>query len=353
MSISKRRRKNKKVEDFEQDEPLPPIESNDQSTLVNTNPIPYVEKLHPVYENVEAPRRKKRQSEADFGENYEDNENTKEEETRLITFSKKTIPPDLKKYWYQRYRYFSLFDEGIVMDREGWYSVTPEKIAAHIAERCRCDVIIDAFCGVGGNAIQFAFTCERVIAIDIDEVRLSCARHNARIYGVEDRIEFILGDYMKLAPNLKADVVFLSPPWGGPGYRDCEVFDLKTMIPMDGIHLFELSQKITPHIAYFAPRNACIQQLADLAGPGNTCEVEKNYMSGALKAITAYYGDLQNIPDENTGGDQGNEGYFETQGLQVDWEESRNTEEESYEYEDGGWELESETYKRGKKRKRK
>ena len=39
--------------------------------------------------------------------------------------------------------------------------MTPEKIAEHIAERCRCDVIVDAFCGVGGNSIQFAFTCER------------------------------------------------------------------------------------------------------------------------------------------------------------------------------------------------
>jgi len=44
---------------------------------------------------------------------------------------------------------------------EGWFSVTPEKIARHIAKRCRCDVIVDAFCGVGGNTIQFAFTCQR------------------------------------------------------------------------------------------------------------------------------------------------------------------------------------------------
>lgn len=104
------------------------------------------------------------------------------------------------------------------MDQEGWYSVTPEKIAAHIAERCASDVIIDAFCGVGGNTIQFAMTCHRVIAIDIDPVRLNCARHNARIYGVEDRIEFICGDYMALLPRLKADVVFLSPPWGGKDF---------------------------------------------------------------------------------------------------------------------------------------
>ena len=47
------------------------------------------------------------------------------------------------------------------MDEEGWYSVTPERVANQIAERCRCDVVVDAFCGVGGNAIAFAQTCER------------------------------------------------------------------------------------------------------------------------------------------------------------------------------------------------
>lgn len=48
---------------------------------------------------------------------------------------------------------------------EGWFSVTPEKIAEHIAIRVsqsfNCDIIVDAFCGVGGNAIQFALTSKR------------------------------------------------------------------------------------------------------------------------------------------------------------------------------------------------
>ncbi|XP_067677508.1 uncharacterized protein [Haliotis asinina] len=137
---------------------------------------------------------------------------------------------ELKKYWFQRYRLFSKFDEGIKLDRESWFSVTPEKIAEHIAERCQCDTVVDAFCGAGGNAIQFAFFCERVIAVDIDPVKLELARHNAGVYGVSDRIEFILGDYLLVAPTLKADVVFLSPPWGGPDYLGSEVYDLETMI---------------------------------------------------------------------------------------------------------------------------
>jgi hypothetical protein len=61
------------------------------------------------------------------------------------------------KYWYQRYRLFSRYDEGIKMDEEGWFSVTPESIAQHQASRmCSGGLIVDAFTGVGGNAIQFA-----------------------------------------------------------------------------------------------------------------------------------------------------------------------------------------------------
>ncbi|KAL7984296.1 hypothetical protein Chor_002866 [Crotalus horridus] len=146
--------------------------------------------------------------------------------------------PELSKYWAQRYRLFSRFDEGIQLDREGWFSVTPEKIAEHIADRVRLsfdsDIIVDAFCGVGGNAIQFALATKRVIAVDIDPVKIQLAHNNAMVYGVADQIEFICGDFMKLASSLKADVVFLSPPWGGPEYAAAEIFDIQTMISPDG-----------------------------------------------------------------------------------------------------------------------
>ena len=44
---------------------------------------------------------------------------------------------------------------------------------------------------------------ERVIAIDIDPLRLEMAKHNAEIYGVADRIEFVVGDFLQLIPGLK------------------------------------------------------------------------------------------------------------------------------------------------------
>lgn len=39
------------------------------------------------------------------------------------------------KYWCQRRRLFSRFDMGVQLDSEGWFSVTPEIIADHVAVR--------------------------------------------------------------------------------------------------------------------------------------------------------------------------------------------------------------------------
>jgi len=78
--------------------------------------------------------------------------------------------PSVLHHTYERWEYQTLHNaiftsrctmNYLLLDDTGWFSITPHPIAAHIAERCRCDVIVDAFCGVGGNTIEFARTCER------------------------------------------------------------------------------------------------------------------------------------------------------------------------------------------------
>ena len=44
----------------------------------------------------------------------------------------------------------------------------------------RC-VAVDPFAGVGGNVIQMALRCERVIAVDNSPERLEICRHNAQV----------------------------------------------------------------------------------------------------------------------------------------------------------------------------
>jgi trimethylguanosine synthase len=86
--------------------------------------------------------------------------------------------------------------------------------------------------------------------------------------------------------------VFLSPPWGGPDYLKAEVFDLKTMVPMDGLRVYETASSLTGNIAYFLPRNINVDQLSSLAGPGGFVEVEQNLLNKKVKTITAYFGEL-------------------------------------------------------------
>ncbi|PWA62081.1 RNA cap guanine-N2 methyltransferase [Artemisia annua] len=203
--------------------------------------------------------------------------------------------PVISKYWRQRYLLFSKYDDGIKMDEEGWFSATPECIAKHHAYRCGNGIVVDCFTGVGGNAIRFAQKSTHIIAIDIDPKKIEYAQHNAAVYGVKDHIEFITGDCFVLAQKLKADTVFLSPPWGGPEYTKARYFDINTMLkPHDGQFLFNVAKEIAPRIVMFLPRNVDIDQLAELslsANPPWALEVEKNILNGHLKAITAYFTD--------------------------------------------------------------
>lgn len=88
-------------------------------------------------------------------------------------------------------------------------------------------MIVDAFCGYGGNTIQFALHNPECVVIGIDNAldHIEMAKHNARIYGVQHRIEFVCGDVSDVLGGIGrccgvgfASKLFLAPPWGGPDY---------------------------------------------------------------------------------------------------------------------------------------
>ncbi|KAL7593085.1 hypothetical protein Lser_V15G34221 [Lactuca serriola] len=215
---------------------------------------------------------------------------------RATKESRPIISPKIKKYWLQRYSLFSRYDEGIKMDEEGWFSVTPEEIAVRHAQRSvGGGVVVDCFAGMGGNSIQFASLGYHVIAIDIDPRKVEMASNNAKIYGVDNYIDFIVGDFLQLAPFLKGNVAFLSPPWGGPSYKNTNNFTLDLLKPVNGYTLFQVAQTITPNIIMFLPRNVdvCeVEQLSWLSSPPLNVEIEENYVHGFLKGKTAYFGNV-------------------------------------------------------------
>jgi trimethylguanosine synthase len=226
----------------------------------------------------------------------------------------KPLPGVNEKHWAQRYRYFSRWDEGVCVDVEGWYSITPEVVAEHVARRVRgagARVVLDAFCGCGGNAIAFARSGLFVLSIDIDPAKVRCARHNAQVYGVEDRIEFIVGDSSAVLSGLIArgvpgivDAVCLAPPWGGPDYLSAPVFDLETMLccPLNGPQWLALAFKLTSNVVMLVPRTVRASQLVAMARAGQQAhgtgegdsrvhvEVEDTAVNYKVKMKVAYFG---------------------------------------------------------------
>ncbi len=113
---------------------------------------------------------------------------------------------------------------GVRLDAEGRISLTPEGLADELAARLASreggpPTIVDAGCGAGGNSIAFARAGCTVTAIEADAARLADARHNARLYGVADRIQFVHADALQRVPHLGADVLFIDPPWGADWSR--------------------------------------------------------------------------------------------------------------------------------------
>lgn len=143
----------------------------------------------------------------------------------------------------QRDRSVGFSRPNVVLDDEMRLGLTPERLALRIGEhakrfleprRAEQRTVIDACCGAGGNAIGFARSGLRVIAIELDPRRLAAAKHNAKVYGVSDRITFVLGDAREQLCELRGGLWFADVPWA--------VRDASGQLPL----LAELLERLDP-----------------------------------------------------------------------------------------------------------
>ena len=227
--------------------------------LENEGPIKIIEKENKLF----LIKIQKVKIEDNFKELYEKG---KEKNNNLNYYNQKKEAGNLPEisFFYKRYYYYSKYDKGIKMDYESWYSVTPESIAKYIALLTRGKVIIDGFCGSGGNVIQFSKYGKKVFAIDIDKNKIDICKNNCNVYECENNIEFILDDYLNMKGKIKADFVFLSPPWGGLKYKNSNVYSIKKFMHPNIIDIIRVSLNVAKFILFYVPRNLDLNELIDL-----------------------------------------------------------------------------------------
>lgn len=100
----------------------------------------------------------------------------------------------------------------------------------------------------------------------------------------------MVGDAVQCINSVSADIIFLSPPWGGPSYQN-QVSHLHSLrvSNITGVQLLQKALQITNNVVYYLPRNLNLDGVMSLGIP---FEVEKNILNGKLKALTLYFGDL-------------------------------------------------------------
>lgn len=120
-----------------------------------------------------------------------------------------------------------------VTDEEGLASLTPRWLAERQARRMASlvaeagcplvwrggrPIVVDGFCGLGGNAIALALAGWTVIAIERWSVRAAVARGNAGSLGVGAFVDVRVGSYADALPGLPPGApLFLDPPWDALG----------------------------------------------------------------------------------------------------------------------------------------
>lgn len=167
----------------------------------------------------------------------------------------------MQRYWNR----LSPEERCMQLDVEALYSLSVQAAALQAASAIPGEHILDPFCGAGGSAIAFARSGKRVTAIELNPKRLEMARYNAELFGVSAHITFIHGDAVELIPSIRADTIFLSPPWGGPNYSQRPLFTFDCFTPDGGV-LMDVASRSFSTIALQLPRNFDFNELKQFVG---------------------------------------------------------------------------------------
>lgn len=114
----------------------------------------------------------------------------------------------------------------IRMTKESLYSTTPPEEAEKITQIIikymdkspLNSVLTDGTSNVGGNVLNFSKHFKTVNAVEMDNTTFNALRNNMNVYK-RNNINFYNNDYTKVMNELKQDVIFMDPPWGGPSYK--------------------------------------------------------------------------------------------------------------------------------------
>jgi 16S rRNA G966 N2-methylase RsmD len=191
----------------------------------------------------------------------------------------------------------------LIMTNKGIYSITKYDDAQWITD-CIIDTIspltnkdeesiksilygyniIDSTACIGGNTINFAKYFFNVNAIELNKIHYSVLRNNIDALNIKN-VETYEGNFLDVIKekNIKSDIIFIDPPWGGFQYKVHKYFNLK----LGNIPINEVIEKLLIDFEYIvlkAPINLNLNILKDEI-VFNKMNVYKNVKNNLLLII--------------------------------------------------------------------
>ena len=95
--------------------------------------------------------------------------------------------------------------------------------------------ITEGTAGLGGNVINFSKYFKKVKAVENNFLHYQMLKNNISIFNLKN-VDIIYGNYLTVFKNIKQDIIFLDPPWGGEKFKDIPYIDLK----LSGVKLHDI-----------------------------------------------------------------------------------------------------------------
>ena len=115
----------------------------------------------------------------------------------------------------------------------GKYSVSDPESAQYVSNIIKSYfkdtkklVITDATANMGGNTINFAKNFSKVNSVEIIPLHCKFLENNIKQYNLSKNVNIKCNDYFDVMLELKQDVIFIDPPWGGTDYKRVPYLDL-------------------------------------------------------------------------------------------------------------------------------
>jgi hypothetical protein len=119
----------------------------------------------------------------------------------------------------------------LIMTKTGIYSISKPDISNALIQFIKnnitdFDSIVEASAGLGGDTLALSKLFTEVTAFEKNKIHFKALQNNMKIYN-RDNIKYINKSICDLdTENIKKQVIFLDPPWGGPDYAKKEKLTL-------------------------------------------------------------------------------------------------------------------------------